>query len=319
MTYQHINSVQLTAMQECDFALQVGGDNYTLDYGTPDYLLHLDNELLASGKPLILWGASIGPFSDKPDVERRVVNHLKKFTLILAREPRTINYLASHGIENNVRRVADPAFCMKPMAPDLDGELSAFIEKKPTGINISGFAGKFTQSHDEHSWLENTIACIQKLLEEGFGPILLVPHVFKDINDDHKFLCQVIERLPQWRSQLAIVPKTLNAAELKWVIGKTRLFAGARMHSTIAALSSCVPTLSLGYSMKATGVNEDLFNNLNWLLPVEQLNPENLVGKMGEMKQSEASIKTHLKATIPAIQDKSRLGADFVMESLNLV
>lgn len=319
LTYRHIYSVQLKAMLECDFALQVGGDNYTLDYGVPDYLMNLDNELLASGKPLILWGASIGPFSDARDVEKRVANHLKKFTLILAREDRTISYLASLGVENNVRRVADPAFCMTPLKPEIDDELSSFLLKKPIGINISGFAGKFTKRHDEDSWLGNTVACIQKLLEEGFGPLLLVPHVFKDINDDHKFLGRVIERLPKWQSQLAIVPKVLNAAELKWVIAKTRLFAGARMHSTIAALSSCVPTLSLGYSMKSIGVNEDIFGHLNWLLPVENLNPENLLAKMDEIMQSETSIKTHLETTIPAIQEKSRLSADFVMESVNLI
>lgn len=318
LTYRHKYQIQLKAMRECDFALQVGGDNYTLDYGVPDYLMHLDNELLSYGKPLILWGASIGPFSDTPIVEARIAKHLKRFTLILAREPRTIKYLASLGVEKNVRRVADPAFCMSPMEPILDDELSTFISKKPIGINISGFAGKFTRHHDEGSWLENSVACIRKLLEEGFRPLLLVPHVFKDINDDHKFLGKIIERLPQWQSQLAIVPKTLNAAELKWVIAKTRLFAGARMHSTIAALSSCVPTLSLGYSMKSKGVNEDIFGNQNWLLPVEQLNPESLSAKMNELKQSETFIETHLKANIPIVQEKSRLGADFVLESLKL-
>ena len=318
LTYRHIYSVQLAAMRESDVALQVGGDNYTLDYGAPDYLLRLDNELLATRKPLILWGASIGPFSLAPDVERRLGDHLKKFTLILAREPRTVDYLASLGVERNVRRVADPAFCMTPMKPVIDDDLSGFIDKKPVGVNISSFAGKFTSGHGERSWLENTIACIQKLLEEGFGPLLLVPHVFKDINDDHKFLSQVMERLPQWRSELAVVPKTLNAAELKWVIARTRLFAGARMHSTIAALSSCVPTLSLGYSMKATGVNEDIFSDLNWLLPVERMNPESLAAKMAEMDQAGPAIEAHLKSTIPAVQAKSRLGADFVLESLGL-
>jgi polysaccharide pyruvyl transferase WcaK-like protein len=42
--------------------------------------------------------------------------------------------------------------------------------------------------------------------------------------------------------------------ELKWVLARLDWFAGARMHATIGAFSSGVPTLGLGYSDKAYGV-----------------------------------------------------------------
>jgi polysaccharide pyruvyl transferase WcaK-like protein len=45
-----------------------------------------------------------------------------------------------------------------------------------------------------------------------------------------------------------------NQSEVKWVIGKCDWFCGMRMHATIAALSSGVPTAALAYSGKTMGV-----------------------------------------------------------------
>ncbi len=50
-----------------------------------------------------------------------------------------------------------------------------------------------------------------------------------------------------------------NAKELKGYISRCRAFVGARTHSTIAAYSTGVPTLAIGYSVKARGIAKDLF------------------------------------------------------------
>ena len=54
------------------------------------------------------------------------------------------------------------------------------------------------------------------------------------------------------------------------------MFIGARTHSTIAAYSSGVPTLVVGYSVKAKGIAKDLFGTEeNYVLPVQALKEEN--------------------------------------------
>ena len=54
---------------------------------------------------------------------------------------------------------------------------------------------------------------------------------------------------------------------------------GARTHSTIAAYSSDVPTLVIGYSVKSRGIATDLFGSYeNYCLPVQELSePEALI------------------------------------------
>ena len=50
------------------------------------------------------------------------------------------------------------------------------------------------------------------------------------------------------------------------------MFIGARTHATIAAYSSCVPTLVVGYSIKARGIAKDLFGtDEGYVLPVQAL------------------------------------------------
>jgi len=100
-------------MRHADCAMLLGGDNYTMDYGRPDYMLEMTNVLLSTGKPVVLWGASVGPFTSDPEFELAMRDQLPKLSLILARETETLAYLKSIGVEDNVRLVADPAFLME--------------------------------------------------------------------------------------------------------------------------------------------------------------------------------------------------------------
>jgi polysaccharide pyruvyl transferase WcaK-like protein len=57
-------------------------------------------------------------------------------------------------------------------------------------------------------------------------------------------------------SRMRITSTELDEREVKWLISKLDWFCGTRMHSTIAALSSRVPTVAVAYSDKTRGVFE---------------------------------------------------------------
>lgn len=97
--------------------LSLGGDNYSFDYGKPTLFVDLDNLVLSKDKPIIIWGASVGPFSKDKKYENYIKEHLKKVTGIFARDPLTVEYLNSIGVSKNVYRVADPAFLLDPIEP----------------------------------------------------------------------------------------------------------------------------------------------------------------------------------------------------------
>ena len=69
-----------------------------------------------------------------------------------------------------------------------------------------------------------------------------------------------------------------NAQQLKWVISQCSFFIGARTHATIAAYSTGVPTLVLGYSVKSKGIARDLFGDeTHYVLPYQDITSGNTI------------------------------------------
>ena len=92
-----------------------------------------------------------------------------------------------------------------------------------------------------------------------------------------------------------------NCMELKGIISRCCFFVGARTHATIAAYSTGVPTLVVGYSVKARGIARDLFSTEEgYVLPVQQMKERGeLPRAFAKLYQQRDEIKKHLEETIP--------------------
>lgn len=298
--------------------LAVGGDNYSLDYsGPPHACTELDDLVTSYGKPLIIWGASVGPFSKDPSYEKYIIEHFNKVH-IFARESLTHEYLNRHGLVENVHRVADPAFLMEPVQPSKD-KLDMPCEDGAIGINISPLLAKYNVGWDLDAWAANVAGIVQAVISETGRTIYLIPHVtgIDARHDDHAFLCKVTRLLDSKRGQVFIVPATLDAAETKWVISQMSLFAGARTHSTIASLSSCVPTLSFGYSAKSRGINQDVYGHTRYCLQAKELAPEIVADKVSEMLSDSGSIEENLRASVHRMRGLALGAGDILRRILN--
>jgi len=92
-----------------------------------------------------------------------------------------------------------------------------------------------------------------------------------------------------------------DSTTLKGYISKCNMFIGARTHATIAAYSTCVPTLVVGYSVKAKGIAKDLFGTYeNYVIPVQTLeNKEDLINAFKWLNNNKEEIKKHLTDVMP--------------------
>ncbi|MFA6582918.1 MAG: polysaccharide pyruvyl transferase family protein [Elusimicrobiaceae bacterium] len=284
-------------LPECKAVLSVGGDNYSLDYGTPNAFVNMDDFILARDKPLVLWGASVGPFSANRDFERFMAAHLKRATAIFARETATLEYLESIGVRNNVYLTADPAFLMAPSIP-ADGFKP---EPENIGINLSPLMAKYVTGGDMGKWLHLCANMVAKTARDTKRKIYLIAHVTTPNTNDYGFLCAVAAQLPK-NISVSIVPPVYSAAEIKHIISCLDIFAGARTHSTIAALSSHVPTLSLAYSIKAQGINKDILGHLDFCMAPGDLTADSFSGKITKMLETKNEIRQTLKEKIPKIK-----------------
>ena len=103
--------------------------------------------------------------------------------------------------------------------------------------------------------------------------------------------------------------------ELKGYIARCRFMIAARTHASIAAYSTCVPTLVVGYSVKAKGIAKDIFGSYeNYVLPVQSLSKEDeLVNAFNWLYQHEDSIRTHLETMMPEYCERALLIKDEIM------
>ena len=137
--------------------------------------------------------------------------------------------------------------------------------------------------------------------------IALIPHVVWNNNDDRVPLHKLYERYEQTGRVVEIGDGTCE--ELKGYISRCRFFIGARTHATIAAYSSCVPTLVVGYSVKARGIALDLFGTSeHYVTPVQSLKkPEDLTNAFRWLIEQEEEIKAQLKRVMPGYREKALL------------
>lgn len=296
--------------------LAVGGDNYSLDYnGRPIVCTALDDLAISRVKPLVIWGASVGPFTRDPAYEKYIIEHFRKVH-ILARESLTVDYLNRQGLLDNVHLVADPAFLLEPT--ETTGQrLDISLDEGAIGVNISPLMARFAGVETLDGWVAKSASLVESIIRKTGRSVYLIPHVSGSRAScrDHAFLCKVAGLLNGTRARVFVVPDTLDAAETKWVISKMDIFVGARTHSTIASLSSYVPALSLGYSIKSRGINRDVYGHTNYCLQGEDISADIVTDRISQMLSNRRSIIEQLKASIPRMRENA-LNAGAILKKI---
>lgn len=284
-------------------ALSIGGDNYC--YPGYERFIMLHNMLIKKNHKTVLWGCSVEPSK----INDEMAKDLRNYDLIITRETLTLEALKSIGA--NVKLYPDPAFQLNKIEKDLpDG----FIEGNMVGINISPMIVKNEQQAG--ITMRNYELLIKNIIENTDMNVALIPHVIWEDNNDDRIPCTDLYNKFKDTGRVVLIEDD-NCEVLKGYISRCRLFIGARTHSTIAAYATCVPTLVVGYSIKAKGIAKDIFGTYdNYVIPVQSLNKENDLSLAFEwIYKNEDNIRRHLKDFMPEYRKKS-LEAGKELESL---
>jgi len=300
-----------------DGVLSVGGDNYSLDYRLPSLLMGLDGLALKLGKPVFLWGASVGPFEAEPHFVPVIRKHLSKMTRIFVRESISYDYLTQTLGLSNVSQMADPAFTLGREPVDTQSFWPKAGRNGVVGLNISPLIERYKKNGQDLR--AQTIQFIHDAVAKGYG-VLLVPHVVplngNTKNNDAVYMAAMLSEMKSLGAAVTIMPSGFNAEQIKQVVGQLRYFIGARTHATIGALSSGIPTLSISYSIKAKGINRDLFGDIPVVLPTPQLTSTKLMEGLDYLSSNEAEIKAVLKKQQPLWDERVSAAANDIKKVL---
>lgn len=298
-------------------AISIGGDNYCYDSMLND--LRLANSAFnKKGTKTILLGCSIEPELLK---NRQIVEDLSKYHTIIARESITYEALGrafdlegkrdlraiGEGTDDDLRVPVlccypDPAFTLGKRELPLPG---GFTQGNTVGINLSPMIQD--KEGSEGITIENYRKMIRFIIDHTDMQIALIPHVVWKQNDDRRPIHELYESFKETGRVVEIEDGTCE--ELKGYISRCRFFVGARTHATIAAYSSCVPTLVVGYSVKARGIAKDLFGTSeHYVIPVQSLKePEDLTEGFKWLLKQEDGIRKHLLKIMPEYQERAFL------------
>ena len=272
-----------------EVALSIGGDNYCYPdqieiLGTRNYWLN------KKGTKTILWGATLSERFMTPNV----IEDLNRYSLICVRERDSLELLKKYYVKTEIVLSPDPAFALKPEETEWENRNKHII-----GINISPFV--FNCSENDIG-LKNYITLINWILAETDFDIALIPHVvFPNKYNNDVLLASKLKESFSDEPRVFVISDGYNCCQLKSLISKCKIFVGARTHATIAAYSTGVPTLVVGYSEKSIGIAKDLFGLAEgYVCSVQNMKKETqLLNDFKHLLNNEQNIRSFLKDRIP--------------------
>ncbi len=277
-------------LDNIDVGISIGGDNYC--YSEYDWLIRHNRVIRDKGIKTVFWGCSLS----EEALEAKVIREdMMGFSLIMARESITYETLIRYGISGNTKLYPDPAFTLKSIQLELP---HGFAENGTIGINVSPLVQML--AHGSDMIYHNYHKLVEYVLTHTPYQVALIPHVVWRSSNDLEPLNQLYREFKSTKRVILI--KDHNCMELKGYISRCRMFIGARTHATIAAYSTCVPTLVLGYSVKSRGIARDIFGTYeNYVLPVQDLRHEDdLTKAFIWLSEHEEEIRKHLQQYMPA-------------------
>lgn len=288
---------QVLGKNRAPLYISTGGDMYCYELSRKEAIV-ANSTFCRAGARTVLWGCSLEPeLLQDPEV----VEDMKRYTLITPRESVTAEALHAAGVVENVKLFPDPAFALEPERVELP---ERFAVGRTIGINVSPMIVR----HEKVAGitLANYRKLIDHILQTTDDCVALIPHVMWNYNDDRLTLKELYRGF-EADARVMIFPD-MSCQKLKYIISRCRAFIGARTHATIAAYSSCVPTLVVGYSVKARGIARDLFGTENnYVLPVQTLeDPEELIQAYDWMMEREQEIRGRLEAVMPEYRDRAK-------------
>ena len=299
---------QVLGKNRAPLYMSTGGDMYCYELSKKEAIV-ANSTFCRAGAKTILWGCSIEPeLLQEPEVGE----DMKRYALITPRESITADALKKAGVTENVKLFPDPAFALEPEQMELQ---KRFAVGKTIGINVSPMIVRHEKK--EGITLANYRKLIDYILQTTDDCVALIPHVMWNYNDDRLTLKELY-RGYAGNGRVMLFPD-LPCRKLKYIISQCRAFIGARTHATIAAYSSCVPTLVVGYSVKARGIARDLFGSeKHYVLPVQALeNPEELIHAYDWMMEREQKIRARLQAIMPAYIARAKEAGEEVRKIWN--
>ena len=258
-------------LRKCDIVFDIGGgDSFSDIYLRKRYRQTILSKVaaVAAGAPLILSPQTIGPFF-AARARWMAKGVLQLSTHAFARDETSLELLHELGVGGKSSLSSDVAFALRYDPETGAKALGPSQGKLRFGLNVSSALYKLDEIPDNRirlalDYRQLVHELMKRLCSDPGIELHLVPHVIDATNLDGKRAPHadddyaVSRELAQQYPQSVLAPCFYSPCEAKSYIAGMDLFAGSRMHATIAAISSGTPVIPLGYSRKFNGLYDSI-------------------------------------------------------------
>lgn len=280
-----------------------GGDSFTDIYGLKRFVKEtiIKQYVISKGKPLILGPQTIGPFN-KTISKQWAKRIIRKSKQVFTRDILSYDYAQKEfGIAPFL--TTDIAFMLpveetKETFPDTDNKV---------GINVSGLLwhGGYTGKNELGINLDYKALVekyIEHLIQNGWN-VWLIPHVMPDNASSPENDYQPMEELKVKYPQVELAPRFRTPMEAKGFISNMDFFVGSRMHATVAAFSTGVPTVSVAYSRKFQG----LYNSVGYpyVIDAKTATTEQALHQLIEWTNQNAMLRDNVDSSMKVVMEKN--------------
>lgn len=279
--------------KKCDFIIDMsGGDSFSDIYGLKRMIKEsiYKNIAIKNKIPIILGPQTYGPYNKKIS-KILAKNILNKATMVFSRDEESAMLVKEI---SNIEPIVSTDLALR-----LPYSKNNMLNGKNIGINISAlmwYEGYGTNNHfgislDYREYIDKLIEFLKSKMDYK---IYLISHVNAngiDKEDDYA-LCSILSK----KYEINLAPKFSDPIEAKSFISDLDILIGSRMHATIAAFSSSVPTIPVAYSKKFEGLYKSL--NYNYYIDSKKETTERALEKTINFIENIEKLKSDVKESL---------------------
>lgn len=262
-----------------DLIFSIGGDIYTIPLSNRKnkkykYYNSLVDFCDRIDKPIVVYGASVGPWGDYKKAIDYYIKNLRNYKLILCREMESLYYLNKIGL-NNCFFSPDPAFVLGEQKNNRGSKI---------GVNLSPLSYKEVYgNHIPENYIVNCAKIMDEIYIKTGRELLFIPHVISnDLYDNDLLFLRKIKDKMEHSNYVTIVDYKFGFMGIKEAIRDCFIVISARMHCAINAIEENVPTIFLSYSSKSLGMCRYIYENDYWVINISEVDSK-LIPLINEM------------------------------------
>lgn len=314
---QFINN-KFNAIYHSDIIIDISGIDFTDYFSNSNTLSHMLYFLYAKilNKPYFCFPQAFGP-ANKFINKFAIKLCMSMANYIMPRGNISKRFIEELGITKNVKLITDLAFsfdkCNDKSVYDIFKEEKIDYEnKKFVGITINTHL---------YNWSETDIIQIfakflDYITEKCDYEVLLLIHALYASGIDDSDIAEMIYEKSTNKPKIHIITGDYSASELKGIISKCHILMGSRFHSMIAALSTNVPVLVIGWGHKYKEIL-DLFEMNEVIVDYKELSSEKLIEKFEEVNQNYFKLKDKISCIANNYKNTKYEAAEIVFNEVN--